>query len=83
MKLRPIDDAETEKLVDTGDRVLILELRQPSVGDVKLFILAIFRDGAAKFLNLSRSDSKAIPKLSKLVPWTQDGLRKLAHFGNT
>lgn len=40
----PIDDAEAEKLVDAGNRIGVLNLREPTVRDLKIVVPFILRN---------------------------------------
>lgn len=68
-----VDDAKTEQFVDAGDGVLVLELRQPGIRDVKLVVTSGFREPAANVLDFSGGDTKAIAQFPQLVSGTRYG----------
>jgi len=64
VKFGAVNYAKAIKLVDTGNGVLVLELGQPSVGNVEFFVLLALGDSPAEFFYFSCSYAEAIAKLS-------------------
>jgi hypothetical protein len=69
-KRRTVDNAQTEEFIDTGNRILVFELREPRVGNLVFVVAGPLRKPPTKLFDFPSRDAEAIAEFSQLISGT-------------
>ena len=76
-KVRVVDHAETEELVNARFRCAVLELGQPAIRDTELLVAFYIGDSPARLFDVANSDVSLIAKAFQFLTSRHSTSRKL------
>jgi hypothetical protein len=69
-KRRTVDNTQTKEFIDTGNRILVFELRKPRVRNVIFLVAGSLRKLPAEFFDFPGRNAEVVAQLSELISGT-------------